>query len=75
MPHVVVKLASGRSDQVKALLTERIVKDVMDVLQCGDGAVSLAIEDVEPQAWMERVYKPDIEPKWERLYKKPGYKP
>jgi hypothetical protein len=25
--------------------------------------------------WTEKVYKPDIQDKWDKLYKKPGYNP
>ena len=25
--------------------------------------------------WIEKVYKPDIQSNWDKLYKKPGYDP
>jgi hypothetical protein len=31
------------------------------------------MEEVEPNAWMEKVYKTDILGKSEQIYKKPGY--
>ena len=73
MPHVIVKLWPGPSEQQKARLAEAIVKDVMDVLGYGEESVSVAMEEVEPRDWAEKVYKPDIENKPEQLYKKPGY--
>ena len=45
----------------------------MDVLGYGEESVSVAMEEVEPQDWAEKVYKPDIVNKSEQLYKKPGY--
>ena len=75
MPHVVVKLWPGKSEQQKARLTEAIVNDVMNVLNYGEESVSVAIEEVKPQDWAEKVYKPDIQNKWEELFKKPGYDP
>ena len=36
-------------------------------------SVSVAIKEVEPEDRVEKVYKPDIQNKWEKLYKKPGY--
>ena len=75
MPHVVVKLWPGKSEQQKARLTEAIVNDVMNVLNYGEESVSVAIEEVKPEDWAEKVYKPDIQNKWEELYKKPGYDP
>jgi 4-oxalocrotonate tautomerase len=73
MPHVIVKLWPGKSEQQKARLAEKIAKDVMDVLDYGEESVSVAIEEVEPQDWAEQVYKPDIVNKPEKIYKKPGY--
>ncbi len=75
MPHVVVKLWPGKSEKQKIRLAEEIVKDVMTVLHYGEESVSLAIEEVKQEDWKEKVYKPDIQDKWEKLYKKPGYEP
>jgi len=75
MPHVVVKLWPGKSEKQKIRLTEEIVRDVMTVLHYGEESVSLAIEEVKQEDWKEKVYKPDIQDKWEKLYKKPGYEP
>ncbi len=75
MPHVIVKLWPGKSEQQKARLAEAIARDVMDVLGYGEESVSVAMEEVEPRDWAERVYKPDIVNKPEQLYKKPGYDP
>jgi 4-oxalocrotonate tautomerase len=51
------------------------VTDVVTTLNTDESAVSVAIEDVRPEDWPERVYKPDIAGNWERLYKKPGCNP
>jgi len=73
MPHIIVKLWPGKSKQQKARLSEAIAKDVMNVLNYGEESVSVAIKEVEPEDRVEKVYKPDIQNKWEKLYKKPGY--
>jgi 4-oxalocrotonate tautomerase len=73
MPHVIVKLWPGKSKQQKTRLAEAITKDVMDILHYGDESVSVAIEEVKSQDWVQKVYKPDIQNKWDKLYKKPGY--
>ena len=75
MPHVSGKLYPGRSEQQKPRLAEQIVKDIVAVVKCGEESVSVAIERIESQAWAEKVYKPDILAKWEKLYKQPGYNP
>ena len=44
----------------------------MTVLNYGEESVSIAMEGVEPNAWMDEVYRPDIIGKPEQIYKKPG---
>ena len=73
MPHVIVKLWPGKSEEQKKRLAERVTKDVMAVLNYGEESVSVSIEEVEPRNWAEQVYKPDIVNNSEKLYKKPGY--
>jgi 4-oxalocrotonate tautomerase len=73
MPHVIVKLWPGKSEQQKARLAEAITKSVMDILHYGDESVSVALEEVSSRDWAEKVFKPDIQAQWDRLYKKPGY--
>lgn len=73
MPHVIVKLWPGKSERQKELLAERVTEAVTQTLHYGDDSVSVAIEEVESSDWAERVYKPDIQAKWDALYKKPGY--
>jgi 4-oxalocrotonate tautomerase len=75
MPHVVVKMMAGRSEELKRRLAEQIVKDVTMLLDMGEESVSVAIEDIGPGDWTEKVYKTDIVPNWDRLYKEPGYDP
>jgi len=73
MPHVIVKLWPGKSEQQKTRLAEAITKDVMNSLHYGEESVSVAFEEIPAQEWAEKVYKPDILNHPEKLYKKPGY--
>jgi 4-oxalocrotonate tautomerase len=73
MPHVIVKLWPGKSEQQKKRLAQAITKDVMTVLHYGDESVSVAMEEIAPDEWVEKVYRPDIVERSEQLYKKPGY--
>lgn len=73
MPHVVVKLAAGRSDEVKQALAQKVADALTSTIGCGAEAVSVAIEDVPMADWTEAVYIPEIEPKLDHLYIKPGY--
>jgi len=73
MPHVIVKLWPGKSEQQKARLAEKIVEDVTTVLNYGEESVSVAYEEIDSRDWAEKVYQPDIVRNSDRLYKKPGY--
>ena len=75
MPHVIVKLWPGKSEQQKSRLAEAITKDVMEILHYGEESVSVALEEVKSRDWLEKVYNPDILNKWDNVYKKPGYDP
>jgi 4-oxalocrotonate tautomerase len=74
MPHVLVKLYSGRSEQQKARLAEALSQAVVTALKLDEKSVSVAVEDIEPENWTRQFYEPDIlnNPK---IYKKPGYDP
>ena len=74
MPHVIVKLYPGRSEEQKQRLTEAIAKNVVEIIKCPGAAVSVAFEEISQADWPEKVYKPDILEKKETLYLKPGYK-
>jgi 4-oxalocrotonate tautomerase len=73
MPHVIVKLWPGKSEDQKNQLAEAITKNIMDILHYTEKSVSVAMEEIKPQDWVERVYKPEIKGNLDGLYKKPGY--
>jgi len=75
MPHILVKVVPGKSEEQKRRLAEEITKDVIDIFNTKEESVTVGFEEVEKQDWMEKVYRPDIQDKWETLYKKPGYGP
>jgi 4-oxalocrotonate tautomerase len=73
MPHVIVKLWPGKSEQQKKGLTEAITKDVMDAFDYGEESVSVAFEEIPANEWAQKVYCPEVVNKAASLYKKPGY--
>jgi len=75
MPHVIIKMHSGRSEQLKAKLAQEVTKAVTSTLNLDETSVSVALEDIAPSDWTERVFKPDIVGKPETIYKKPAYNP
>jgi len=70
-----VNLLSDRSEQQKVRLAEQIVKDAMSILESSEDSISVAIEEINPEDWVEKVYQPEILNNTEKLYKKPGYNP
>jgi 4-oxalocrotonate tautomerase len=75
MPHIIVKIAAGRSDEQKHAIAAAVAAAIRSAAQVQDEAVSVSIEDVEPAEWAEQVFKPDITDKPAQLFKKPGYTP
>lgn len=73
MPHIVVKLWPGRSEEQKQALARRITEAVMETMGASESSVSVAIEETPSAEWPKTVYKPEIYDQWETLYKKPGY--
>jgi 4-oxalocrotonate tautomerase len=73
VPHVIVKLWPGKSDDQKRRLTDAITRGVMESLDYGEEAVSVALEEIAPAAWTAQVYEPDILGNWANLTKQPGY--
>jgi len=75
MPHIVVKLVPGKSEEQKFRLAQEITHAVMSVLDSGEDAISVAFEEVGREDWAEKVYRPEIQQKWDTVYKRPGYNP
>jgi 4-oxalocrotonate tautomerase len=73
MPHVIIKMASGKSEAQKQQLAGEIVKDFIELFGYDEESLSVAIEDVEFADWKQKVYDTEIMQHPEKLYKKPGY--
>ncbi|ULT54518.1 tautomerase family protein [Neobacillus drentensis] len=74
MPHIIVKLIPGRTEEQKKELTDKIVQAVMETVDAGESSISVSFEEVPSEKWEEEVYQPDILGKDNTLYKKPGYR-
>ncbi len=73
MPHVIVKLWPGKSEQQKTRLAEAITASVCEILHYGEESVSVSMEEIKPSDWKSKVYIPEIKNNPKNLYKKPGY--
>jgi 4-oxalocrotonate tautomerase len=75
MPHVIVKLYAGKTEQQKSDLAAKIAAAVTEVMGSKDSTISVAVEEFDPADWKDKVYTPDITQKAGTLVKKPGYAP
>lgn len=62
MPHIIVKILTGRTAEDKQRLAERITLAVMNTVGASESSISVAVEDVEPREWCSKVYDIDISP-------------
>lgn len=75
MPHIIVKMYPGRTEEVKRELVRKITQDVVETAGCEERVVSVAIEEISREDWAHKVYLPDIMDCPETIYKQPGYNP
>lgn len=71
MPHVVIKMYKGRTEEQKKALALTIKDDLIDTLGIGPGHISVAFEDYEPCDWHE-VERTEIDGKIDTVYIKGG---
>lgn len=55
MPHVDIKMFSGRDDETKKRVADAIVETMMKELGCQKSHLSVAIHDVDPADWNSQV--------------------
>lgn len=74
MPHISLKMLKGRTEEQKKLAADKLAAALCEALGCGEGHITVGIEDYTPQEWQE-VFAEDIEGKADTLYRKPIYDP
>lgn len=73
MPHILIKMLKGRSDELKTQAVEKVSIALCEALGCTLEHVSVAIEDYTPQEW-QTVFSDEIADN-EYVLKKPEYNP
>jgi 4-oxalocrotonate tautomerase len=73
MPHVIVKLWPGRSEEQKKILTEKITDALKETMDASDSSISVAIEEIPRHEWKHKVYDPEIIARKDILYRQPDY--
>ena len=64
---------AGQVRTAETHLAEAITKDVTSIRYYGEESVSVAMEEIQPGEWAEKVYRPELKANLDKLYKKPGY--
>jgi isochorismate pyruvate lyase len=73
MPHIIVKLYPGRSDELKTNLANKVTEALVEAIGAKEEGISVDIQEVQPESWVKGVFKTEILANYNRLYKKPGY--
>ncbi len=69
MPHVAVTMQPGRSEEIKTNLAKKIQALVCEEMNLDESVVSVSIEDVAKEDWLDNVRQfPE-----EAMIIKPGY--
>lgn len=74
MPHITLKMLKGRTEEQKKAAADKLTAALCEALGCGDGHVTVGIEDYTAEEWQD-VFAKDIEGKSDTLYRKPIYDP
>ena len=73
MPHIDIKCFPRElNDEEKAALAAEITDVIIRHLQSKDSSVSIALSQVQPDAW-KTVWYAESAPQMDSLIKKPGY--
>lgn len=73
MPHINIKYFSSLSIEKRSELAIALAEVVSNLIQCDEGAISIALEPIEKERWNEKVYIPEIVNRKELLCKFPNY--
>jgi len=73
MPHVIIKLYPGRTEEQKRAMANAVSEAIVQSIGADPKTISVAIEEVPPSEWKEKVYDPEIAPQLDALWIKPGY--
>lgn len=66
MPYIAIK-AYPKDDATKQELVKKINQVFLEVWGCPQEAISISLEEIAPADWEEKVVKPEIEPKRDKM--------
>ena len=82
MPHVILKMVEGRTEEQKKALADALTRAVTTTLGCSEDLVSVAIEDFKDAEWMSgaktlAIHSASLKSSiaTDTIYRMPGYGP
>lgn len=56
MPHIIVKMYKGRTQEQKKAMTDAISDALINTISCSEDHISVAIEEYDKEKWGEEVF-------------------
>lgn len=66
MPYIAIK-AYPKDEETKKRVVERINQVLLEEWGCPPHAVSISVEEFDPAEWAEKVQKPEMDPKKDKM--------
>ena len=66
MPYIAVK-AYPKDEETKKRVIERINQIFLEEWGCPPQALTISLEEIKPEEWMEKVVKTEIEPNKDKM--------
>ncbi|MBQ2845929.1 MAG: tautomerase family protein [Firmicutes bacterium] len=66
MPYIKIK-SFPKDEATKKLVAEKINEIFLEVWGCPQKAITISMEEVQPDDWVETVVKPEIEPNKDKM--------
>ena len=66
MPYIVVK-AYPKDEETKKRVVDKINQIFLEEWGCPQQAITILLEEVTPDDWADKVFRPEIEPKKDKM--------
>ena len=66
MPYIAIK-AYPKDEGTKKKVVDKINQIFIDEWGCPPQAISMSIEEIKPEQWVDKVVKPEIEPNKDKM--------
>ena len=67
MPYIRIK-AYPKDEAIKQKVADRINQVFLEEWGCPPEAITISIEDIAPENWVDEVVKPEIEPNSDKMF-------